>query len=184
VQDIGFGLGAGDRMKGLSVLERAKADDPRFEGDELERHGLTLADGELARYQKSSRCVSVGIVTQEKRLIQTSKAGWLESLAKAYKAREAVVLEDDAQIGIDPKSDTLLRMALKAKLSPRELAALGAWVIVMAVLDPEPYTKVVSTIVAGGALVLGGGFFAIRILTDIRPPHVRVGPKGFEIYWD
>jgi hypothetical protein len=132
-------------------------------------------------------------VTQEKRLIQTSKAGWLESLAKAYKAREPVVLEDDAQIGVDPKSDTLLRMALKAKLSPCELAgvvvalgvaALGAWVIVMAVLDPEPYTKVASTIVAGGVLVLGGGFFAIRILTDIRPPHVKVGPRGFEIYWD
>jgi hypothetical protein len=132
-------------------------------------------------------------VDQDKQVIKTSTVGWLESLAKAYKERQAVILQDDAQIGIDPKSDTLLRMVLKAKLSPREIAGvvislgvsvLGAWLVVMAVLDPEPYSKVAAVIATGAAMVLGGGFLAVRILTDVKPPNVVVGPRGFEIYWD
>ena len=57
--------------------------------------------------------------------------------------------------------------------------------MVMAVIDPEPYTKVMTAIVAGAVLLGTGGFTAIRILTHIKPPHIRVSKPGlFEIHWD
>ncbi len=107
--------------------------------------------------------------------------------------RIRVLLVDDAHVGIKPESETLLDMGKRAKLSFREWAGvmvslgmglMGAWVIVMAVLDPEPYSKVASTIAAGVVLVGAGGFAAIRILTHHKPPKVKVSPLGFEIAWD
>ena len=129
----------------------------------------------------------------EEMMIKTSSAGWFSQLARAYKLRARVVLVDDANVGIHPDSDTLLDMGKRARLSPREwagvlvslgMSAVGAWVIVMAVLDPEPYSKVVSTIVAGAVLLGAGGFAAIRILTHHKPPKVTLSGRGFEIAWD
>jgi len=126
-------------------------------------------------------------------VIRTSVKGWLAELAKAYRERAPFLLEDDAQVGVDPRSDSLLRMGLKAKLSQREwvgvlislgVAGVGAWLIVMAVLDPEPYSKVASAIAAGAALLGSGGLVAVKILTHITPPSIRVNPRGgFEIFW-
>jgi hypothetical protein len=126
-------------------------------------------------------------------MIRTSSAGWFSELARAYKLRARVVLVDDARVGISPESETLLDMGKRAGLSVREwagvlvslgMSAVGAWVIVMAVLDPEPYSKVVSTIVAGAMLLGAGGFAAIRILTHHKPPKVTLSGRGFEIAWD
>jgi len=125
--------------------------------------------------------------------IRTSSAGWFSELARAYKLRARVVLVDDARVGISPESETLLDMGKRAGLSAREwagvlvslgMSAVGAWVIVMAVLDPEPYSKVVSTIIAGAMLLGAGGFAAIRILTHHKPPKVTLSGRGFEIAWD
>jgi hypothetical protein len=126
-------------------------------------------------------------------MIRTSSAGWFSELARAYKLRARVVLVDDARVGISPESETLLDMGKRAGLSVREwagvlvslgMSAVGAWVIVMAVLDPEPYSKVVSTIVAGAMLLGAGGFAAHRILTHHKPPKVTLSGRGFEIAWD
>lgn len=127
-------------------------------------------------------------------LIKTSFPQWLKQLAEAYKDRTHVVLQDDAQVGIDPRVDTLLKMGIKARLAKREwagvlislgIAGMGAWLIVMAVLDPEPYTKVAATIACGAVLLGTGGLVAIRILTHLKPPNIRVMKSGaFEIYWD
>ena len=126
-------------------------------------------------------------------MIKTSSAGWFTQLARAYKLRARVVLVDDAKVGISPDSETLLDMGKRARLSAREWAGVlvslgmsivGAWVIVMAVLDPEPYSKVVSTIVAGAMLLGAGGFAAIRILTHHKTPKVTLSARGFEIAWE
>jgi hypothetical protein len=127
-------------------------------------------------------------------MIKTSSVNWFAQLARAYKMRTRVVLVDDAQVGINPESETLLEMGRRARLTPREwggvmvslgMSLMGAWVMLMAVLDPEPYSKVVTTIVAGAALLGGGGLAAIRILTHHKPPKVTVSPLGgFEIAWD
>jgi hypothetical protein len=127
-------------------------------------------------------------------VIRTSSPGWLINLAKAYKSKTSVTLLDDAQIGVDPINETLLDMGRKGKLSPREwvgvivalgVGGFGAWLVVMAVLDPEPYSKIGLAIGAGTLMTLGGGFAAIRILTGHKPPSVGLSPGGgFRISFD
>jgi hypothetical protein len=125
--------------------------------------------------------------------IRTSSQDWLAQLAHAYQARTAVSLVDDARLGIDPVQQTLLDMGRKANLAVREwvgvlvglgMGAVGAWMIVMAVLDPEPYSKIGIALGAGTVLTLGGGLTSIRIITGFKPPHVRVSPAGFEIRFE
>jgi hypothetical protein len=125
--------------------------------------------------------------------IRTSDKTWLARLALTYKLRSPVLLLDDAGLGVDPAKESILQMGHRSRLAPREIVALlvelgmaaaGAWLIVMAVLDPEPYSKVSFAIGAGAVLLLGGGFAAIRTLTRDKPPRVRVARGGFELAWD
>ncbi|HXX63496.1 MAG TPA: hypothetical protein VEO56_06820 [Bacteroidota bacterium] len=124
--------------------------------------------------------------------IRTSEQNWFLQLAKAYRERIPVLLVDDAKVGIDPAMESLIAMGLKAKLTPREwtavsvavgMSAAGAAMVLMAVLDPEPTSKL-GLLVGGGALcVLTGGMTAVRILTKMRPPNVQIGPTGVQILW-
>jgi hypothetical protein len=123
---------------------------------------------------------------------KTSESGWLTKLAEAYKEKRKITIIDDAHVGIDPSSETLLQMGKKAKLNSREwtailialgVAATGAFALVMAIIDPEPFSKLAFTIGAGTLLLMGGSFGAIRVLTNTKPPHVRVTPLGIEIWW-
>ena len=102
------------------------------------------------------------------------------------------MLVDDAGLGINPEDQTLLQMARVSGLSRREIASVsvalgmsgvGVTMVVLAFLDPEPTSKL-GLLVGGGAVcVLGGGFSAIRILTQHKPPNIRATAKGIEIYW-
>lgn len=125
--------------------------------------------------------------------IRTSEKGWLARLTQAYRRRAPLELIDDAGAGIDPAGQNLVEMGRRAGLSRREWAAVivslglggaGAAMVLGAILDPEPTSKL-GLLVGGGTLcLLGGGFSAIRILTHTRPPSVDVGPRGFRIRWD
>ncbi len=124
--------------------------------------------------------------------IRTSETGWLSKVATAYKTKNPIVIIDDANVGIDPRQDSLFTMGKKADLSPQEwtavivavgIAAAGAFLLVMAILDPEPFSKMAFTIGSGSVLVVGGGFSAIRILTHHKPPNVKMTTRGFEINW-
>lgn len=125
--------------------------------------------------------------------IRTSQQGWLAQLARAYSNRDQILVVDDANVGIDPSSQTLLDMGLKVKLTRNDWIAVllasgmtifGAVVIVLAILDPEPTSKLGLLVASGGVMAIGGGFSAIRILTRHKPPNVRVSSKGIEIQWD
>jgi hypothetical protein len=132
--------------------------------------------------------------SEEKRQVKTSTRGWLKEVAEAYRNRVPILIDDDAQVGINPKEDSLLKMGIKAKLSAREwagvclslgVAGIGVWLIVMAVLDPEPFSKVALVIVTGALLLGTGGLVAVRVLTHLKPPNIRIFKTGiFEIYWD
>jgi hypothetical protein len=50
-------------------------------------------------------------------------------------------------------------------------------------MDPEPTSKLGLLIGGGVTCVLCGGFGAIRILTHLKPPNVRVTAQGIEIAW-
>jgi hypothetical protein len=124
--------------------------------------------------------------------IRTSEEAWVAKLAKSYKNKEHVLLVDDAHVGIDPSRDTILMMGKKAHLSPQEwgavavslgVAATGVYLLITAALDPEPFSKIGVTILAGTALTLGGGFSAVRILTGQKPPNIKVTKDGFDISW-
>jgi hypothetical protein len=127
-------------------------------------------------------------------VVRTSAPAWLVSVAKAYKAQASFVLLDDAGLGIDPINDTLLTMAKKANLASREwiavlvslgVGAAGAYLLVMAILDPEPYSKIAFALGTGAMLIAGGGFSAIRVLVGHKPPSIKLSPTGgFEIAFD
>jgi hypothetical protein len=126
------------------------------------------------------------------KIVRTSDPNWLRSLALLYRARASGVLIDDARLGINPEDQTLLQMARISGLSRREIASVsvalgmstvGVTMVILAVLDPEPTSKL-GLLVGGGAVcVLGGGFSAIRILTNHKPPNIRATAKGIEIFW-
>ena len=126
------------------------------------------------------------------KIVRTSDPNWLRTLALLYRARASGVLIDDAGLGINPEDQTLLQMARVSGLSKREIAGVsvalgmsgvGVTMVILAFLDPEPTSKL-GLLVGGGAVcVLGGGFSAIRILTQHKPPNIRATAKGIEIFW-
>ena len=125
--------------------------------------------------------------------IRTSEKGWLQRLAAAYRDKEPVELIDDAAVGINPLEQTLYQMGKQAGLTARDwvgvmvalgMTVFGAWMVVAAVLDPDPTSKLWLLIGSGASLVAGGGITAIRILTRHRPPTVRFTRQGFEITWE
>ena len=125
--------------------------------------------------------------------IKTTTEDWLRLLATAYTSQTPITLVDDAGLGVDPVHHTILEMGKKAHLTISDwmavvvalgVSSVGAFLVVMAVLDPEPYSKIGFALGAGATMTMGGGFAAIRVLTRQKPPRVTVSPVGFEIAWD
>jgi hypothetical protein len=124
--------------------------------------------------------------------IRTSEQDWLPRLTRAYRERAEVNLIDDAGIGIDPATQTLLRMGLASRLTRREWSAvavaggmtvLGAAMVLLAIADPDPTSKLGLLVGSGALLALTGGFQAIRLLTRQKPPSITVSVKGIHIDW-
>jgi hypothetical protein len=125
-------------------------------------------------------------------IVRTSDPEWLRRLALLYKARLAGVLVDDAELGIRPEDQTLLQMARRSGLAKREIlgvcvalgmSGVGVTMVILAFLDPEPTSKLGLLVGGGVTCVLGGGYSAIRILTNHKPPNIRVTARGIEISW-
>ena len=113
--------------------------------------------------------------------------------AQAYRERTPVLLVDDAEVGIDPASQSLAAMGIRAGLTPADWAAVGVAVgvsaagmmmVVLAFLDPEPTSKLGLLVGGGAACVLTGGLTAVGILTRRRPPNIEVSARGFKIRWE
>jgi hypothetical protein len=125
--------------------------------------------------------------------IKTSSKNWLQELAKCYKDNEPVTLIDDANFGIDPIKESLVEMGIKGGLGFQDwvavvislgVAAAGAYLLVMAILDPEPFSKIAFALGTGAFLIMGGGFTAINVLTKKKPPKVKLSTSGFEMAWE
>ena len=124
--------------------------------------------------------------------IRTSEAGWLARLTQAYRERAQVELIDDAALGLDPATQTLLQMGLTGRLTRREWTAvavaggmtvMGAAMVVLAVIDPDPTSKLGLLVGSGALLALTGGFQTIRLLTRLKPPSITITAKGIHIDW-
>lgn len=125
-------------------------------------------------------------------VIRTSEKDWLARLTRAYRERAEVDLVDDAGVGIDPASQSLLQMGLTGKLTRREWTAVGisggmtlfgAGLVVAALLDPDPTSKLGLLVASGALLALTGGFQTISLLTREKPPSIAISPKGIHIDW-
>ncbi len=125
--------------------------------------------------------------------IKTSEQGWLQKLSESYREQKPVRILDDAHVGINPQSDSLLTMGWKAKITAREWFAVlisvgvsvaGAWLLVATILDEEPFSKIAVALITGAVLLGSGGFMAVRVLTRIKPPNIKVAGDGFEINWN
>jgi hypothetical protein len=125
--------------------------------------------------------------------IRTSEKDWLARLTAAYRAHTAVNLIDDAQVGIDPQQQSLLQMGLSGRLSPREwtsvgisagMTLFGAGLIVAAIIDPDPTSKLGLLVGSGALLALTGGFQTIRLLTGKKPPSITITRQGVHIGWE
>ena len=124
-------------------------------------------------------------------IIKTSQPGWAKVLATNYKKRRPFTLQDDAGLGIDPAKDSLFQMLKEGSLSRAEvagvllslgLAGIGARVITLAIVDPEPVTKVALTL--GGLAVSSFGVGnAFLVLTRRKPGTVEVTSSGFKVSW-
>jgi hypothetical protein len=128
-----------------------------------------------------------GVVT-----IRTSERDWLARLTQAYRNHSEVDLIDDAGAGIDPARQSLLQMGLTGRLSRREWTAVsvsagmtvfGAALIIAAILDPDPTSKLGLLVGSGALLALTGGFQTIRLLTRQKPPSITISVKGIHIDW-
>lgn len=125
-------------------------------------------------------------------IIRTSERGWYAALALAYKYRVAVSAIDDAAVGFDPSKDTLYKVARNAKLGAREVAGAcvavgmsvdGVGLVVAAIFDPEPSSKLTALVTGDIVLAASGGASAVWILADRKSSTVKAGRKGFEISW-
>lgn len=143
---------------------------------------MAPAVGHLPRNKKMQKSVT----------IRTSESGWFQKLIEAYKNRLPFQFVDDANLGIN-LTDNLITVGLQAQLTFREwfgvlialgVGAMGAFIIIAAIMDPEPNSKLVLVIATGAVLAFGGGGYAIHLLTNVRPPNIRISPSGVEVNWE
>jgi len=112
------------------------------------------------------------------KVIKTSEPNWLEQALEEYKEKNEFNFVDDAEIGItreDLKSAVhLIRAARKkANFSANKivtvlfgigLTAVGVYIVVAAIADPEPTSKLTLLIAGGLLLSLTGGYSTLRAL--------------------
>jgi hypothetical protein len=63
------------------------------------------------------------------------------------------------------------------------LTLFGAGLVVAAILDPDPTSKLGLLVGSGALLALTGGFQTIRLLTRLKPPNITISAKGIHIDW-
>jgi len=111
-------------------------------------------------------------------IIKTSEADWLKNAIEAYSKKQTFSLMDDARIGLTEKdlvsAVTLIRTAKKkAGLSFKTIAqaltsigitGAGIYIVILAIADPEPTSKLGLLITGGLILAVTGSLGALSSL--------------------
>lgn len=114
----------------------------------------------------------------ETREIKTSQENWMNTAIKAYTAKKEFSLVDDAGLGLtekDVKSAISLMAFMKKekRVTIKELTTIliglgitasGVWIVLAAIADPEPTSKLGLLIAGGLILALTGGLGTLRAL--------------------
>ncbi len=115
---------------------------------------------------------------EEYELIKTSDPKWLEKAIMHYSKKTPFKFLDDAGVGItaeDLKSAVTLIKSSKEKavstwrkiaqiLAGLGISGSGIWVIWLAVMDPEPTSKLSLLVIGGLTLLFSGGQAVLRAL--------------------
>lgn len=110
--------------------------------------------------------------------ISTSNVNWLEEALEEYSSKNEFTLIDDKKFKIrdrDLKTAVRLIKASKAKggksitqiskaLISLGLSSAGIYVIILAIADPEPTTKLSLLMIGGIVLAISGGYGTLRAL--------------------
>ena len=110
-------------------------------------------------------------------IIRTSDKYWLDKVLKAYKEKKTFEFIDDAEIGIrkqDLKSAILLINRVKHLGTPWKiigqiltgfgLSGIGLTLVLLAVFDPEPTSKLWILLSGGVVFIMTGGVSILRAL--------------------
>jgi hypothetical protein len=111
-------------------------------------------------------------------LIKTSNTEWLKTAIEAYSKKKAFTLLDDAKIGLTEKdlisAVTLIRVAKKKAGLPFKTIAqaltsigitgAGIYIVILAIADPEPTSKLGLLITGGLILAVTGSLGALSSL--------------------
>ncbi len=125
-------------------------------------------------------------------LIRTSDQGWSKKLYVAYRDNIEFKLFDDAGLGIDLTTDFLCDAYDKGRLTPKDWANIflgtgstlaGAWLLRIAMMSPEPVSKLPLVGVAMLMMVVGAPY-AMYIISGKKPMSFRVSEHGIEFGWD
>ncbi|MCB1545737.1 MAG: hypothetical protein H6872_03560 [Methylobacteriaceae bacterium] len=128
----------------------------------------------------------------EEIIIRTSGAGWFQTLSTAYREKTPFVIIDDASAGINLSEDNLLFTGLKVGLSTGEwqrvlgclgVSGIGIVIILAAILDPEPTSKLAILTLGGLTIAISGGGAALYVLTGIKPPKIVASSEGYRASW-
>ncbi len=128
-------------------------------------------------------------------IIKTSEPEWFETTLKQYSSKNEFIFIDDAQLGLtktDLKSAVSLIKASKSKgkktvktitsvLVGLGLSSSGIWIVILAIADPEPTTKLGLLITGGFILAITGGYGTLRALGVNFTVTARKGDYSFEI---
>lgn len=125
-------------------------------------------------------------------VIRTSDPRWLEQVVRHYTRKERFQLLDDARLGLGPddlKSAVDLLRALKKRNVPRRqlwqvltgigISSVGIALVLAAILDPEPTSKLGILLAGGVVLILTGGLSILKALGQTW--MVRVGKGLFTV---
>jgi len=127
------------------------------------------------------------------KVVRTSEEGWLEKALGLYTDKAAFVFVDDAGIGITHKdlqsAVSLIRAAkvkggfplksIMAVLFGLGLSGAGIWMIIAAIADPEPTSKL-GLLVAGGVLITRTGGLGTLSALGVRFVITEKGKGGSE----
>jgi len=115
---------------------------------------------------------------QPKKEIRTSQDNWVDVAIKSYTKKIEFNLIDDAELGLSEKDvksamHLLAFMKREKRLSINDISTIliglgitasGVWIVLAAIADPEPTSKLTLLIAGGMVLALTGSLGTLRAL--------------------
>ena len=115
---------------------------------------------------------------REELTIRTSQENWVDTAIKAYTKKQEFSLIDDSELGLSEKDvksamNLLAFMRKERRMKIKDISSVlvgigitasGVWIVLAAIADPEPTSKL-SLLIAGGLiLALTGSLGTLRAL--------------------